>query len=155
MPNTSKKRSQSSFDPTFWPADLGLERDALGACFCGQAQDAARLLEQDDFSLDSNRKIFAVICHLVEEGETELEISVVAHELRKRGELELVGGIAYLCSLTDGVLARRPMASRVAYLRKCAERRRFLRISEELEHRARDWSIDVEETRGWLSKAAQ
>jgi replicative DNA helicase len=111
-------------------ADIAEEKAALGACFLGQARDAVRLLASDDFSLSSHREVFAVISDLVSRGEVALEISLVAAELRKRGGLEAIGGVAYLADLDHGVVPEREMNSRVKILRDFANRRRVIRAAE-------------------------
>jgi replicative DNA helicase len=136
-------------------AHVDEERYALGACFCGQATDATRLLEVDDFSLGAHREIFAAISALVVQGETALEFPLVAGELAKRGQLDGIGGMAYLCDLADGVVLARPMESRAKRLREFAERRRLLVASAELERRARDLATPVCEIRAWLREIAQ
>jgi len=140
---------------TEWPAHLDEERYALGACFCGQAVDATRLLEADDFSHSGHREIFAAIASLVEAGETAIEEPMVAGELARRGQLDAIGGAAYLCDLADGVATARAMASRAKRLREFAERRRLLRASVELEHRTRNLACSVDETKAWLREVAQ
>ena len=98
------------------PADLGEERSALGACILGQAPEAARLLEADDFSVTANREIFSAVCALVERGEAALEVGLLAAELRSRGVLDAVGGVPYLEDLDFGVVPERSMQSRVGIL---------------------------------------
>jgi hypothetical protein len=148
-------RSPQSLAVTEWPAHVDEERYALGACFCGQAVDATRLLEEDDFSLGAHREIFAAISALIEEGETAIEFPLVAGELARRGQLDAIGGTPYLCDLADGVVLARPMASRAKRLREFAERRRLLTASAELERRARDLATPVCQTQAWLREVAE
>ena len=132
------------------PADLGEERSALGACLLGQAAEAAKLLEADDFSLTANREIFSAICALVERGEVSLEIGLLAAELRSRGLLESVGGVPYVEDLDFGVVRERSMESRARILRELADRRRLLKTAEEVERRALDWTRPPSDTLDWL-----
>jgi replicative DNA helicase len=138
------------YEPSRSPADLGEERSALGACILGQAAEAARLLEADDFSVTANCEIFAAICALVERGEQSLEIGLLAAELRSRGVLETVGGVPYLEDMDFGVVPERCMQSRAKILRELADRRRLLKTAEEIERRALDWTRPPSETLGWL-----
>lgn len=137
------------------PAELSEERSALGACLFGQAAEAARMLERDDFSVTANREIFLAICALVERGEAQLEVSLLAAELRARGLLEQVGGLPYLTDLDYGVTPERSMESRVKVLRECAERRRLFKIAEEVERKASDWTQPPGETLDWLKGVAR
>src|SRR5207245_1614177 len=88
-----------------WPADVGEERSALGACVIGQAAEAVSLLEAADFSVAANREIFAAISDLVRRGEAHVEIGLLAAELRARETLDGVGGQPYLQDLTLGVVS--------------------------------------------------
>jgi replicative DNA helicase len=133
-----------------WPADLGEERSALGACLRGQATEGVELLRVDDFSLPANRAIFLGIQALVERGESALEISLVAAELQTRGVLDSIGGVAYLEDLDFGVVLGRSMQSRTRILRNWAQRRRLLRMAEETERRALDPTLPVSDTIEWL-----
>jgi len=148
-------RSSKPQAVTEWPALLDEERYALGACICGQAVDATRLLVADDFSLRAHREIFAAISALIEAGETALEEPLVVGELARRGQLDAVGGMAYLCDLADGVVPARAMESRAKRLREFAERRRLLMASAELERRTRDCATPLSEIEGWLREVAQ
>src|SRR5262245_55343353 len=90
------------------PASLDAERSILGAILLdNQAyNEAAESLKADDFSLDSHRRIFARMIELMETGRP-IDIITLTEELSKKREVESVGGVAYLSSLTEG-LPRRP-----------------------------------------------
>jgi replicative DNA helicase len=89
------------------PASLDAERSILGAILLDNAayNEAAESLKPDDFSLDSHRRIFARMMDLMETGRP-IDIITITEELSKKKEVEAVGGVAYLSSLTDGVPAR-------------------------------------------------
>lgn len=140
---------------TAWPADVAEEKSALGVCLRGQAKEATLLLAVDDFSLSSHREIFAAIRELVSRGEMAFEISLLAAELRQRGTLEAIGGVAYLADLDYGVVPERPMASRLKVLREFATRRRVLKIAEAATRRASDLSQPITETLAWLREAVE
>jgi replicative DNA helicase len=127
----------------------------LGACLLGQAAEATRMLEPEDFSVTVHREIFAAICGLVERGDVPLEVSLLAAELRTRGVLDAVGGIAYLEDLDRGVVPQRSMQSRAKILRELAVRRRLLKAAEKLECAALDWTRPVPETLSWLREVAR
>jgi replicative DNA helicase len=90
------------------PASLDAERSILGAILLdNQAyNEAAESLKADDFSLDSHRRIFARMIELMETGRP-IDIITLTEELSKKREVESIGGVAYLSSLTEG-LPRRP-----------------------------------------------
>jgi replicative DNA helicase len=90
------------------PASLEAERSILGAILLDNVvySQAAEFLRPDDFSLDSHRRIYARIMDLQESGRP-VDLVTLTEELGRRKEVEAVGGVAYISSLTDGV-PRRP-----------------------------------------------
>jgi replicative DNA helicase len=90
------------------PASVEAERSILGAILLDAFSytEAAGALRADHFSLDSHRRIYARMLELGESGRA-IDLISLAEELGKQKELEAVGGVAYLSSLTDGV-PRRP-----------------------------------------------
>ena len=84
------------------PANVEAERSILGAILLDNSayNQAAEHLQQEDFSLDSHRRIYGHIRNL---GETNRPIDFVTltEELSRNKELEAIGGVAYLTSLTD------------------------------------------------------
>jgi replicative DNA helicase len=91
------------------PANLDAEKTILGAILLDNAAhaEAAEFLKPDDFSLDSHRRIFLRMGELVDSSRT-VDIVTLANELSRYKEVESVGGVAYLASLTEG-LPRRPV----------------------------------------------
>ncbi len=91
------------------PANVDAEKTILGAILLDNAahSEAAEKLESEDFSLDSHRRIFLRMSQLMD-SERAVDIVTLAHELSRYKEVESVGGVAYLASLTEG-LPRRPV----------------------------------------------
>ena len=91
------------------PANVDAERTILGAILLDNAAhiEAAERLTSDDFSLDSHRRIFLRMSELMD-GQRAVDIVTLANELTRRKEIDAVGGVAYLASLTEG-LPRRPV----------------------------------------------
>lgn len=91
------------------PANVDAEKTILGAILLdNQAlSEAEERLVADDFSLDSHRRIFQRMAELGNEGRA-VDLVTLANELSKYKEVEAVGGVAYLASLTEG-LPRRPI----------------------------------------------
>src|ERR1700677_1587671 len=94
---------------TGMPANVEAEKTILGAILLDNAahSEAAEKLEPEDFSLDSHRRIFLRMSELMN-AERAVDIVTLAHELARFKEVEAVGGVAYLASLTEG-LPRRPV----------------------------------------------
>src|SRR6202167_3894380 len=90
------------------PASVEAERSILGAILLDNHSynEAAEKLHADDFSLDSHRRIFSRMAELID-AHRAIDIVTLSEELARRKEVEAVGGVAYLASLTEG-LPRRP-----------------------------------------------
>ncbi len=91
------------------PANVDAEKTILGAILLDNLahSEAAERLEPDDFSLDSHRRIYMRMSELID-GQRAVDIVTLANELARYKEVESVGGVAYLASLTEG-LPRRPV----------------------------------------------
>ncbi len=90
------------------PASVEAERSILGAILLDNYSynEAAEKLSSEDFFLDSHRRIYSRMAELID-ARRAVDIVTLAEELARRKEVEAVGGVAYLASLTEG-LPRRP-----------------------------------------------
>jgi replicative DNA helicase len=91
------------------PANIDAEKTILGAILLDNTahSEAAEKLLPEDFSLDSHQRIFQRMSDL-RDGQRAVDIVTLAEELARYKEIEAVGGVAYLASLTEG-LPRRPV----------------------------------------------
>src|SRR5580700_2188378 len=91
------------------PANIDAEKTILGAILLDNAahSEAAEKLDSSDFSLDSHQRIFLRMSDLMN-AQRAVDIVTLANQLAKFKEVESVGGVAYLASLTEG-LPRRPV----------------------------------------------
>src|ERR1700733_7398680 len=82
------------------PTSVHAEMTILGAMLVEPVAiiDATMLLKTDDFALDSHRRIYAAMLHLVEVGHS-VDIVTVTDHLTKKKELDSVGGLTFLASL--------------------------------------------------------
>ena len=89
------------------PANIDAEKTILGAILLDNSahSEAAERLEPDDFSLDSHKRIFLRMSELMNE-QRAVDIVSLANELARAKEIESVGGVAYLASLTEGLPIR-------------------------------------------------
>ncbi|MGE0464473.1 MAG: replicative DNA helicase [Vicinamibacterales bacterium] len=94
------------------PHNLEAERAVLGAVLIDAAQwdTAAALVGPTHFFRDAHRRIAAAMTRLVAK-QLPVELVTLNDELARAGELEEVGGPAYIASLIDGV----PRATNVEY----------------------------------------
>ncbi len=126
------------------PANIDAEKTILGAILLDNTAhaEAAEILKADDFSLDSHRRIFLRMSELVDSGRA-VDIVTLANELARYKEVEAVGGVAYLASLTEG-LPRRPVIEE--YIRIVKDKsmlRRLMGICSAAIAKAADQSEDA------------
>src|ERR1700720_3920960 len=86
------------------PASMDAERAILGAILLDNSASpqAAEHLRADDFSLDSHRRIYLRMMELAETGKP-VDFVTLTEQLGQHKEIESVGGVAYVTSLTDGL----------------------------------------------------
>ncbi len=126
------------------PANIDAEKTILGAILLDNTahSEAAEKIDADDFSLDSHRRIFLRMSELID-SQRAVDIVTLAHELARYKEVEAVGGVAYLASLTEG-LPRRPVIEE--YIRIVKDKsllRKLMMICSSAIARAADQSEDA------------
>jgi replicative DNA helicase len=86
------------------PSSIEAERLILGVALLDNMaiNQAAETLKPEDFFIGSNRRIYERMIGLYERG-MAIDPLTLQEELRRAGELEQVGGPAYIASLFDGV----------------------------------------------------
>ncbi len=86
------------------PHNLEAEKSVLGAILIHNEafNQAAELIDSRDFFRDAHRRIFDKMVNLSERGDA-IDLVTLKEELARAGELEEVGGPAYIASLADGV----------------------------------------------------
>src|SRR5580704_5220210 len=129
---------------TGMPANVEAEKTILGAILLDNAahSEAAEKLEPEDFSLDSHRRIFLRMSELMN-AQRAVDIVTLSNEMSRFKEIEAVGGVAYLASLTEG-LPRRPVIEE--YIRIVKDKsllRRLMGICSAAIARAADQSEDA------------
>jgi replicative DNA helicase len=113
------------------PASVHAEMTILGAMLVEPVAiiDATMLLKTDDFALDSHRRIYDSMLHLVEVGHA-VDIVTVADALRKKKELDSVGGLPYLASLSEGLPRKLSIESYVRIVRDKSLMRQLLTVCD-------------------------
>jgi replicative DNA helicase len=106
------------------PHNLEAERSVLGAILVHNDafNTAAQVIDGRDFYRDAHRRIFDRMVTLSERG-AAIDFITLKEELSRGGELEDVGGPAYIASLVDGV----PRATNVEYYAKIVKEKATLR----------------------------
>jgi replicative DNA helicase len=89
------------------PASIDAERSLLGAILLDNHHynEAAERISQADFALDQHRRIFMRMAELIDSGRP-VDIITLREILSKYKEVEAVGGVAYLASLTENLPRR-------------------------------------------------
>lgn len=95
------------------PQDLVAEKSVLGSVlFSSEAFDEViPLLQSSCFYADAHRRIFQCVHRMYEQGIRAIDAVTLAHELKKQGDFEEVGGAAYLNEIMSAV----PHAAHAAY----------------------------------------
>src|SRR5277367_36359 len=121
------------------PASIDAERSILGAILLDNHSynEAAEKLNADDFALDSHRRIFGRMAELIDAGRA-VDIVTLAEELAKRKEVEAVGGVAYLASLTEGLPRRLSIEEYVRIVKDKSLLRQLINICSTAITRAAD-----------------
>jgi len=126
------------------PANIDAEKTILGAILLENAAhaEAAEFLKPEDFSLDSHRRIFLRMSELMDTGRT-VDIVTIANELARYKEVESVGGVAYLASLTEGLPRRPVIEDYVRIVKDKSMLRRLMGICSAAIAKAADQSQDA------------
>src|ERR1700761_5242475 len=113
------------------PASVHAEVTILGGMLVDPVAivDATMLLKTEDFSLDSHRKIYEVMLHLSEVGYA-VDLITVSEDLKRRKELDSVGGMPYLYSLSEGLPRKLSIESYVRIVRDKSLMRQLLTVCD-------------------------
>jgi replicative DNA helicase len=106
------------------PHNLEAEKSVLGAILVHNEafNHAAELIDSRDFFRDAHRRIFDRMVALSERGDA-IDFVTLKEELSRGGELDEVGGPAYIASLADGV----PRSANVEYYARIVKEKATLR----------------------------
>src|SRR5580704_5298423 len=113
------------------PASVHAEMTILGGMLVEPVAivDATMLLRADDFALDSHRRIYTSMLHLTELGHS-VDIVTVAEELKRRKELDSIGGVPYLASLSEGLPRKLSIESYVRIVRDKSLMRQLMTVCD-------------------------
>jgi replicative DNA helicase len=123
------------------PANIDAEKTILGAILLDNAahSEAAEKLDSSDFSLDSHQRIFLRMTDLMN-AQRAVDIVTLANELARYKEIETVGGVAYLASLTEGLPLRPVIEDYIRIVKDKSLLRRLMAICSAAIARAADQS---------------
>jgi len=119
MPDTAVLAAERTL-----PHNLEAERSVLGAILVHNDafNMAAQVIDSGDFYRDAHRRIFDKMVQLNERNQA-IDFVTLKEELARAGEIDEVGGPAYVASLADGV----PRATNVEYYARIVKEKATLR----------------------------
>lgn len=124
------------------PQSLEAEQSTLGSMMISRTaiEKAVEILTPDDFYRDAHRNIFEAISDLVRRDEP-VDLLTVQEELRRRGQLEQVGGQPYLSALIDSV----PTAAHCEFYARIVQEKAILRRLIEASGQIIAWAHEEED----------
>src|SRR4030043_170616 len=136
------------------PQNIEAEQSILGAILIDNEalSRALEILDPEDFYKQSHRKIFNVMTGLFDKSEP-IDLITLTDYLKKKDELEAVGGISYLSSLVNMV----PTAANIKYhskiVREKALVRGLLRSATEIAGKVYEDNMDAEDLVDFAEKS--
>lgn len=130
------------------PASPDAERSVLGAILLDNKhliEAIAARIEPEDFSLDSHRRIYRAMLAL-ERRQHPIDYVTLTEELNKKREVDSIGGVAYIASLTEGLPRRVSIAEYVGIIKDKALAANSIRLLAAAQTAALDGSEQAMET---------
>jgi replicative DNA helicase len=118
-------------DPTAVPCDIEVEKRVLGTVmrYPEMVFELTAKLRPEHFFSEANRRIFSCIA-CMQEREIPIDDMAVSTELKALGQLDSVGGFAYLFDLTEHANVPTPLARRIGVLSERYQERMLLHAAE-------------------------
>ena len=116
------------------PSAVEAEASLLGTMmlYDNAAKTAIEMgLNEDDFFVEANRRIFHALLSLYQDG-TIIDLTSAATRLKDQGELDRVGGLAYLTQLTDASVTSSNTREYVHQIQYKALIRKMIAATEEI-----------------------
>jgi replicative DNA helicase len=126
------------------PQARELEEAVIGAILLerGAFDVASEILKPECFYHDNHKKIYEACQNLQQENQP-IDILTVVEQLKKQGELELIGGPYYLARLTNNVVSSANIETHARIILQKFIQREMIRISGETISEAYDDGTDV------------
>lgn len=125
------------------PVDVEAEKAVLGACLLDPhaALRVADRLRPDDFYRETHAAVWAVMLDLAKEGKPT-DLVLVSSRLMDRGQLERVGGDAYLAGLLEAAYTAAHVEFYADRVTEVADRRRLLAAAGKVAQWAHDETVE-------------
>ncbi|HYW94144.1 MAG TPA: replicative DNA helicase [Bacteroidales bacterium] len=128
------------------PQALELEEAVIGAIMIERDAilSVLDILKPESFYKESHQTIYRAIVNL-SMNEQPIDILTVTEELKRTEELEEVGGALHITQLTDRVASAAHLEFHARIVAQKYIQRELIRVSSEIQSKAYDESIDVDE----------
>jgi replicative DNA helicase len=136
------------------PQNIDAEQSILGAILIDNEAlpKALEVLNSEDFYKQSHRKIFNVMIELFERSEP-IDLITMTDNLKRKDDLEAVGGLSYLSSMVNMV----PTAANIRYhskiVREKAILRGLIRSATEIASKVYEENLDAEDLIDYAEKS--
>jgi replicative DNA helicase len=147
------KRSTSEILKRDPPFDLDAEMGVLGSILIlpQVLDDVASILRNDDFYDDANRKLFATMREMYDDGE-KIDVKLLVARLKRKEQFDSIGGAAYLGRLSQAV----PNAAHAIYYGKIvAEKATYRSLIESSTEILSDAYEQTQDARELVAQAEQ
>lgn len=126
------------------PQAVELEESVLGAIMLERDAYTAvgDLLKPESFYKDANRLIYQAIQELFKNGEP-IDIKTVVHQVRREGNLDIVGGPYYITELTTKVNSAANILSHARIVVEQYIKREYIHVSSAIQNMAYDDTEDA------------
>ncbi len=126
------------------PAAVDAERSILGAILLDNHlyNEAAERITQSDFALEAHRRIYCRMAELIDSGRA-VDIITLRDMLSQYKEVEAIGGVAYLASLTENLPRRLSIDEYVRIVKNKSLLRQLIQVCSEAITQAADQSDDA------------
>jgi replicative DNA helicase len=127
------------------PHNLEAEKCVLGAILIDNQSfnQAAEVIDAGDFFRDAHRRIFEKMVGLTDRSQP-VDLVTLKDELTRSGEIDEVGGPAYISALTDGVPRSANVEHYARIVKEKSTLRRLIQSSTEVLQRAYDAEEDAD-----------
>src|SRR5882724_8753123 len=111
------------------PQNLEAERSVLGGILCDNEAivQVRELISNDDFYLESHRRLFRAMAELADRHEPA-DLITLSDLLKAKGEIEAVGGSAVIAALAEEVPTAANIAHYARIVKQYSQRRQLINI---------------------------
>lgn len=135
MPPRGNRRTEEPGDlpDRLPPHSIDAEQAVLGAALISRSalDQALALLRRDDFYLEAHRKVFDALAYLTEQ-DAVADTLTLPEELRRRDQLDAIGGQAYVFTLAEAVPTAKDVRHYIDIVAEKARLRGLREVSQKL-----------------------